>query len=181
MVSSWVACRKPIPKQWEGATNPMYETHQICQLWELTLFRNAMVYSEAQTLGAGKRFDLVSQARKTMLRLKSLSDTVSALASAVRAESRAARANFDAVKNMCGLASLPNELLRPHLRVRCQWGPGPQKIHCGGRQPPLFHMSVDIFGILHYPVRKFGEALVGAVRQSSRSCPGVEMFLWTWN
>ncbi len=86
-----------------------------------------MVYSEAQTLGAGKRFDLVSQARKTMLRLKSLSDTLSALASAVRAESRAARANFDAVKNMCGLASLPNELLSRIFECVVNGDPGPQK------------------------------------------------------
>ncbi len=46
-----------------------------------------------------------------MLRLKSLSNTLSDLASAVQAEAEAAQANMEVVNNMCGLASLPNELV----------------------------------------------------------------------
>ncbi len=70
-----------------------------------------MACTEIQTLGSKGRSNLLSRARKTMLRLKSLSDILSDLASVFHTESEAARANFEAIGNMCGMASLPTELL----------------------------------------------------------------------
>ncbi len=46
-----------------------------------------------------------------MLKLMLPSHTLSELTSAIQVESEAAQANFKAVRSMCGLASLPAELL----------------------------------------------------------------------
>ncbi len=69
-----------------------------------------MAYSDAESLGIKGCSDLMFRAQKTMLRMKSLSDTLNGLASAIQAESEAARTNFEAVSNMYGLVSLPAEL-----------------------------------------------------------------------
>ncbi len=70
-----------------------------------------MAYSEAESLGMKGCSDLVSRARKTMLRLQSLSDAFNELASAIQAKLDAARMNFEAVSNMYSLVSLPTETL----------------------------------------------------------------------
>ncbi len=70
-----------------------------------------MRYRDLPSLGNKGCSDLLSRARATMSRLKSLSDILIELASAIKTESEAAQMNLEAVKNMCGLASLPNELL----------------------------------------------------------------------
>ncbi len=70
-----------------------------------------MRYRDLPSLGNKGCSDLLSRARATMSRLKSLSDILIELASAIKTESEAAQMNLEAVKNMCGLTSLPNELL----------------------------------------------------------------------
>lgn len=73
--------------------------------------RDAIPYAEAKTLGINGCLKLVSRARNTLLRLKSLSDTLVELASAIQAQSEVAISNLEAVENMYGLVSLPNDLL----------------------------------------------------------------------
>ncbi len=70
-----------------------------------------MTYSEIQSLGAKGCSDLLFRARKTVSRLGSLVRILSELTSAIQTEFQAAQSNLKVVKNMCGLASLPNELL----------------------------------------------------------------------
>ncbi|KLO18196.1 hypothetical protein SCHPADRAFT_925352 [Schizopora paradoxa] len=95
VLSSWIACKKAVPKRWEGDVKPI----------------NSMCYNDLQVLGIAGCSRLVSRAWKSMLRLTSLSDTLQELSTAIRKESRASQENFKAVSNMCSLVFLPNELL----------------------------------------------------------------------
>ncbi|KLO15348.1 hypothetical protein SCHPADRAFT_995953 [Schizopora paradoxa] len=95
VISSWLSHNDAIPACWRGEMRPI----------------KAMPLTEAQLLGKEKCSELVSRTRKTALRLKSLSDTLSKLSSAMRTESEDAQANFKAVSKLYGLVSIPNELL----------------------------------------------------------------------
>ncbi len=70
-----------------------------------------MAYSEVQALGTEGCSTLLSQARETMLRLTSLSTTLGGLASIIASKAMIAQKNFNAVTNMRGLVSIPNEVL----------------------------------------------------------------------
>lgn len=70
-----------------------------------------MSYTDLQACGETGCTRLVSQARTTMRRLTSLSNSLRELSSVIQAESEIAQENFEAVSNMCSLIFLPNELL----------------------------------------------------------------------
>lgn len=70
-----------------------------------------MKLSETQALGTKRCSRFLAHARKATLRLKSLSETLNQIASAVQVEYMAAAENMEAVKNMCGLVALPCEVL----------------------------------------------------------------------
>ncbi len=70
-----------------------------------------MACTEVRNIGMTGRSNLLSRARRTMLKLMLLSHTLSELTSAIQVDSEAAQANFEAVRRMCCLASLPTELL----------------------------------------------------------------------
>ncbi|KLO18193.1 hypothetical protein SCHPADRAFT_993798 [Schizopora paradoxa] len=95
VLSSWIACKEAIPKLWKGDVEPI----------------KPMSYSDLQVSGMTGCSHLVSRARKTMLRLTSLSNTLRELSTAIQAEAEAAQENFEVVSNMCNLIFLPNELL----------------------------------------------------------------------
>lgn len=70
-----------------------------------------MSYSDLQISGIKGCQRLVSRARKTMLRLTSLSDALRELSNAIQVEAEAAQENYKVVSNMSNLIFLPNELL----------------------------------------------------------------------
>ncbi len=115
VVSSWLSCKKPTPECWNEKKSPMYASPSVlCTSTRLEYSntrRTAMAYAEVQKLGKNGRSNLLSRARKTVSRMKSLAHTFNELAAAIQARFETAKENMEVVKNMCGLASLPNELL----------------------------------------------------------------------
>ncbi len=120
VVSSWLTCKKPIPERWEGDTSPMYETLFVFASYlYFCFYRKALSCTEIQAFGKEGCSSLLSRARRIMLRIKSLCDTLSDLTSAIQAVSKVAEENFEAVGNMCGLALLPTELLARIFKFEC--------------------------------------------------------------
>ncbi|KLO15336.1 hypothetical protein SCHPADRAFT_269851 [Schizopora paradoxa] len=95
VISSWLSHDGAIPKRWKEEVSPT----------------KAMPFGEAQALGVAKCAGLVSRARKTALRLKSLSDTLNKLSSAIRSEFEEAQTNVKAMSRLHGLVTIPNEIL----------------------------------------------------------------------
>lgn len=80
-----------------------------------------MSYDEAQVLGDEGCFELMSEARKTMLRLKPLFEALGGLSAAVQTELRNAQATYRATIKMRGLVILPDELLAHILDFAVNW------------------------------------------------------------
>ncbi|KLO18192.1 hypothetical protein SCHPADRAFT_993797 [Schizopora paradoxa] len=95
VIARWLAIRDPILERWRGGLKPV----------------NPMSYNDIQKIGTAGCSDLLSRTRKVKRQLKRLSDTLRELSTVVRAASDAVCANHNAVSNMCGLLSLPSELL----------------------------------------------------------------------
>ncbi|KLO15355.1 hypothetical protein SCHPADRAFT_995957, partial [Schizopora paradoxa] len=72
---------------------------------------NPMSYNEAQALGSEGCFELVSAARKTMLRLKPLYETLNKLSIEMRGEFNTANTTYKSVGRMRGIVILPSEVL----------------------------------------------------------------------
>ncbi|KLO07530.1 hypothetical protein SCHPADRAFT_932381 [Schizopora paradoxa] len=104
-ISSWLLHKAAIPEDWKS------EMLQI----------NPMSYDEAQALGGEGCFELMCEARKTMLRLKPLFEALGSLSAAVQIELRHAQETYNAVGKMRGLVILPGELLAHVLDFAVNW------------------------------------------------------------
>lgn len=69
-----------------------------------------MPLADLRKLGLAGCSNLLSRARRNARRLRSLSDFLSELSSAIHAESALAQTNYEVVSNMSSLITLPNEL-----------------------------------------------------------------------
>ncbi|KLO18153.1 hypothetical protein SCHPADRAFT_993765, partial [Schizopora paradoxa] len=127
VLSSWINHKSAIPERWklEEDANPI----------------NPMSYNDIQALGRAECFVLVSQARKTMIRLSSLSGILHELSAAIQAESNAAQENFKAVTNMYSLITLPNELLAHVFQFVVNGPCGVSNSSCWEAAVALSHVS----------------------------------------
>ncbi|KLO18186.1 hypothetical protein SCHPADRAFT_936448 [Schizopora paradoxa] len=124
VLSSWITCKEATPKHWKDA-KPI----------------NPMRFSELRGLGATGCTRLGAQARKNVLRLTSLSNTLRELSSAIQAESEAAQENFELVTNMCNLIFLPNELLTHIFHFVINGDPGETHLTRSRAAFTLSHVS----------------------------------------
>ncbi|KLO15328.1 hypothetical protein SCHPADRAFT_938809 [Schizopora paradoxa] len=95
VISSWLAHNDPIPEAWKQNISPI----------------EAIPMKDLRAFSPPRRSQLLSQSRRSLRRLQCLFETINGLSYALSAKLRAASENFYVVSNMCGLGSLPNELL----------------------------------------------------------------------
>ncbi|KLO15329.1 hypothetical protein SCHPADRAFT_995936 [Schizopora paradoxa] len=95
VVSSWLTRTDPIPEPWKQTMSPIV----------------AMPCDDVLALGTSSCRQFVSQSRCSLGRLQCLYETFNGLSFVFAEKFHVALENAHAVKNMCNLSTLPNELL----------------------------------------------------------------------
>ncbi|KLO15327.1 hypothetical protein SCHPADRAFT_927253 [Schizopora paradoxa] len=95
VISSWLARNDPIPEAWKQVISPI----------------DAMPCNDLLALGPTTCRQLASQSQSSLRRLRCLSEIFNGLSFVFAEKFRVASENSYVVRNMCGLGTLPNELL----------------------------------------------------------------------